>query len=748
MIYCEIDINLKRFKGDLDENITISVSNIERSSLFSVYKMVYPILRDIPELSEDHDEFMPIQTTARLTLDNSEGSLGFQRKFSDLLDNYTITEQDVTVRFFPVNDEVLAIDPVTSASDYRYWLMVGDSVDVDLEQGTVTINLKNLSIQDKEITKEINSVDFPNANTKSFGKYIPYCVGENTEVPLINIGDNQYSINTELDGNNTYSSYNTFYAKHPDGTYRRADLDSSEIYSTLTAATNVETGQLLDSVLIPFSVTPKKSFLLNRLEIQLTGNSKSAAEGDFVCEVVEVRKMKRRKDLLRVRFDVLGTANVDKANYTTEINSSSNFTVTFNFDEPVHVDMIGEKQAKSYDSISGDYLTETSQYFIISDTSPKDFATNDADVLVKFYTGSGTNFGTHAFKNLDKELWSPEVTGPVTRHRVYGVYVASNSQTSADSKGLRARYFTLAAANTGCDLNELDLIGDLNFTDTTPDDVLPRLFTTAEFDNTDVFTSWSAYSGDYSRTLSGVTTGKATRLQFAREMMRNSGSRLVALNSNNSKKTGLYAWGNNLERVALIDDRKLKSFKITYGNRATVINNVSLSYDRSSLNKPDALLLTQGLNAGYSAFLSNQSLSGSNSQTIYGVNNLANSNFPLIGDSTSASSMAEFYLRSFNDVYAQIEFAYPFLDNQNIDEILSSEVLELVTAKLPAVYGTSSNPLPITYGGDTVVETNGVDNLRANTYRVQVKSKKIKRIDGVFFLHFVGKLLNNEFDPS
>lgn len=741
MIYCEIEINLKRFKGSLDSDVIINVSNIERSTLFSTYKICYPILTEIPDLTENHDEFMPINSTARITLDNSEGSLGYERKFSDLLDNYTISEQEIVISFKNVNDEVSGTDTPDTT-----WLMVGDSVDIDLERNLVSINIKNLSLQDREVTKEVNSVAFPNANTRSFGKYIPYCVGENTEVPLINIDNKKYSINTETTGTSTYSSANTFYNRHPDGTYRQTELTDNIIYTTM-GVTGLLEEPAIATAIIPFSVSPKRSFLLNQLEFQLTGNNKVYSPGQFECEIVQLTKLKKRQELTRFRWDVLGSAAVSKSPYASHINSTNNFTVVFNFAEPVHVDMVGE------DLTNGNFEDSivTRQYFVINDTeSNPDTPFIDRDVKVKFYTDGGTapNYGSHGVLTDTRDLFTAEVTANVTRHRVFGVYITSKAETSVDTNGLRVGYYNLAASNASCNLNNLNLVGDLNFTDTKPNQILPRLFSASEYNTTDVFSTWSNYSGTYTRSLAGSTVGKVTRLQLARELMKNSASRLVMLSSTNSKKIGLFAWGSELTRVARIDDRKLKSFKITYGNRSTVINNVTLSYNRTTLNKTSALLLTQGANAGYDSVIAEKSISGSDSKAIYGTNNLSDSAFQYINDLTSANSVADFYLKSFNDVYAQIEFTYPFLDNEDIDEILSSQVIELITAKLPVVYGTNSNPLPIYFEGEDGIETNGVDLIRARKYRVQVKSKKIQKIDGVFFVYFIGKMLNNEYDPS
>lgn len=738
-IYCEVKLTLaERIPTTEASTLEVKFCNFELPAQFSSMSAttpVYPLLLEIPDILEEHDDLMPRLSTSRILIDNSENSLGMQRKLSDLFDYYTIVEQPVTVKFIEIKES-----GNTSYSADRSWSFLGDSIDANLDRGTITINIKNNILKDKVITKEISAAAFPSAPTENLGKFLPIALGADVGVIATRVSTTEHALTTTIGTTHPLGSITEYQAKHPDGTFTKVlDAGNTATYvidnsgtGTLTTALQINTG-------IMSPIKSASPYIIDRFTVTLKGTSSASPTGTLTLQILE-SKNGEGFGALDNDYHVLGTATLDKSTgaLATGIAGSAEFEVTFEFKDPVIL-------ANDRGSAPSTYLTT---FFTLTDSNNA----KPVNANVYFFTGTPTQ----TLRRKNNNVWTVEYADTLIRHRIRGMTLTPSLSSAADSNGLGYSKITVGKGYASCDESSLELAARVNGLSTGGStkayiyEILPMFFTSSEFDSSDIFSTFSALTvgGTYERVISGATVGKTGRIQLARELLRNTACKLVSLASSGSAKVGLYCWGNELTRVVRVDDTILKSFKYSIGNRQTVVNNVTASYNRDVLKTVNRSVIEQGGQSGYLKVLANQTLSDSTSQTLYGSNDLANSSFPFIAADTSMSSVCQYYLRSFEQPFISVEFAIPFFAVSEVDGLLSTQVIDIVTAKLPAFYGTASKPLATVYSGEDVIHTTGYDTIRAKQYRTQIISKSLKQIDGILCLYFQGEILNTVFNPT
>lgn len=126
----------------------------------------YPIIKGIDgitwELGQDN---IPSTSTGQVVIDDTIGSFGYRRKFSDLLQRYTTQGSVITLIIAP--------------SIMYYMPFIGGAAS---KQGdTVTIEMQYKFLEEYKLCKSISSDEWPDALETNLGKELPLIIGDYLE---------------------------------------------------------------------------------------------------------------------------------------------------------------------------------------------------------------------------------------------------------------------------------------------------------------------------------------------------------------------------------------------------------------------------------------------------------------------------------------------------------------------------------------------------------------------------------------
>jgi len=711
--------------------ITIRLTSQELPTLQDNNYIYYPLLKEVSNLTEDHDLFMPRSSEGTITIDNDEGSFGYNRKFSDILDYYAIVEQEVIIEVRKIKDAF-----TTFNTPLQSWAFKCSSIDADLERGEIKLKLRNNAIPDRVLTKEINSSDFPDAPAQSLGKYLPLVIGNDVNVIGTPTNTNVYSLMTIPDGY-TYNaiSTNLFFEKAL-GLYLTFEgVSTTSVYplgntwGTDASAVSLGKGKIFAIQEEDFLLS-NESFLIHNIDIYLKGTGAASAQGNITVSIgilkdrFITRWLRRNppipvvtpdtdfKSVTEEDISILATATINKADFSASYMGGANFYQTFQFPIPVRIG----NDLELTDSV--EYYSPLKKYCIIvkdsnPTTTPVDYTARDQATAVWDITDDGVVLG-----NLSLRYRCKGVTRTITT-------------SSADINSLKHTYVTLASSADPSlnysytsymfNISGLTASSDLK---NTPAKLMPLILGSSLYDDTSLASTHTAYAN---RVLSGQTTGKTTRLGLLPTLMKNSASRLISTASKGSAKLALYAYGTEVPSSYILKQDRIRSFKYTVANRTTVINNITANYKKDIIEFNALDIETQRQSAGYSRTLGNQRLSGSQSITLYGQNDLANSGFEFIGDDTSMLDVIDYYLTDKEHPEINIEVAINYDPADPINELLASKRITLITPKLPNFLGTNQKVEKI-YSEDIeeITENAFGTVVIAKSYLCELKSKKLQ----------------------
>lgn len=181
--FLRADITLATYTAGAKSTITVSCVNkpLKDSSSVATY---WPILESVGEVNLQAGEVLPTVSVGSITLRNDIGSFGADRKFSDLLQRYTPTDQDVTVYVgASANDS----DTVSS------WTQVAKVKSATWEHAangaTLSISITPFRFDEKVLTLDVAQTvsGMENAPTSSLGRAVPLLVGTSLDVLPIRI---------------------------------------------------------------------------------------------------------------------------------------------------------------------------------------------------------------------------------------------------------------------------------------------------------------------------------------------------------------------------------------------------------------------------------------------------------------------------------------------------------------------------------------------------------------------------------
>lgn len=717
----------------------------------------YPILQDLSGCSVNMgQDFMPKWDSGSITLDDSLGSFGFQRRFSDLLDRYTLTEQPVVLYACATTIS----DTAPDADFVELWRGVAKSASRSFgDNPTLTISCEAAGIDQRLITKTITADMAPTGflvPEQSLGKVLPVVFGINKTVPLYPIQDSEtdrrdgrYAIAAEFGSQFTYPAYtlsvtdyihylasNPIYAKTQDGRYREVvcleGVTSYDNYSTLWNGLTPDaypTSWGLTEFICPIGMVP--SIVTGATWLcRGQNNGGITPVGEIICNLYWFELSSGR---LAIDAPVR-TTSVQKSAYLSQVRGASDFTVDFVFDEPF---IFGGKYA---DGSSGWMIPAIgivlSNY---SGSATTDFCSGKVDTgITPAYAQRAASGGLYT--------WTTGAACPLVSCKRASI---TQGHAAADRDGKSYYYIDLtgiSGVGTKPDLSALSMCmtlstglrdnsaGDITGT---PYEYLSRPDWAAKLLSyrwngsawADPLTfDWATFgdrytatrSGSFQRSFSGITNGETTLETFLAQMAKEMCAYIIPLKNG---KLALWPWGyqSAVSRVFSDEDIKITGFEIY--DPSSIVNECVVAYGDDFLNtldqwaasskyanKAGSVALNKDTSAYFAALLSA-------SVSLYGARPLESSDFGLIPDAATAQTYAECMFRTHDHPWHVVKGEVATYKAHTL-ELLS--VCELLVTQLPSFFGVSPEaPLPASNGVEVDL-WRGQAPKRAKRYRAQL----------------------------
>lgn len=718
----------------------------------------YPLLRNISGVGSRMSDYLPYSISGQISIDITEGSFEYERRFCDYLERYTIIDQ--SVKIYAAQTE---LDDLNVTSDFSL-VATARAVEwsIDNSSKLLNITISGNQIKPRFVTKIIDSAAFPNAPSASLGKAIPLVFGTAQEVPAIRVaadGDTtpEYVYQTTLAG--------TFQAGSPDAYYTR---DGNGKFSEVVGVNVVSTA------FIDYSSGSKTGSLIaanppTAWRLQTSAHGYIATQFELICRGYNIGGGSYSGDFVVSIYDhndasdgpgrELGRCTFDKTNLAANMRGSAEYTLAGTFNRPIP-------------------LTGSTYYYL----GWNEGYTSSDQVRVAFEDLTGASGVAHYYRpsaqlnNPQSDGW--RLAGTATDYpwyRLYGVKMLDGIETDADADGFGYKFFELSQKTaisgfTNPDLTDLEFIVGA---DGITDDVSGTITGTPEaqisqpkhvvalLDREWNGSSWVAGSFDFTQFSSthtsvsvvrGATTGRTTFEDVLTDVCKNTCSR-VSSHNGASKQLSFWQWGTTQTASVVITDEDCEILNIEERGIETIVNRFTFYYDRRFRDVDFTTGSAQGEFKNYAGTLdwyaSKNYLTehySSVSASIFGTKPAAAASFDFIADSASATRLAEFIAARAGFPYRYVELEVPFFKYRTL-ELLN--IVEILHPALPAFYGTSAKARLPTYDGEEVDLIGGHYWKRAQRYRAQIESKEIVfNPGGISMLRLGCRLLTNSKDPT
>lgn len=211
-IYAKLTLKEKEAPAN---SIVLYVGN--RSPINESSLTIYPVLKNISGIGAGLSGNVPELGRGRIDIDNTRNAFGFQKRFVDYLDKYTIIGQEVLIYLAKVSEN----DTNVSGDATLFW---SDTVNnVDFRGDTVSLSLRSDQIANVEFTAKTDPNVFTNCPTNSLGQSVPFVIGAGQQVKPILVDASatytNYAYATTLKRQFCNSGIKKLYCKDHDGDY-------------------------------------------------------------------------------------------------------------------------------------------------------------------------------------------------------------------------------------------------------------------------------------------------------------------------------------------------------------------------------------------------------------------------------------------------------------------------------------------------------------------------------------------------
>lgn len=773
--WLKVDLTLKH-KTTLSTT-TISLTN--RVEIDDTSNEHWPLLEEITDIGSSFDNVSVLPNTGSIFILDELGSFGVERKFSDLLERYSIINQDIEI--FYDSTAVSSENPSSYSTIFKGkvfdWTILSDRVSPRIQ-----LSFDSKLLNKRFITKKVTSDDFPDAPNQSLFKTLPIVFGNNVQVRPLLIDaegdtDPKFAYATTLGTEFPNDGISNYYILDRDNRYRRiatASVVSTPVIQYGNFVNNIgdyggtalgggEQAWRLDtynnSAVIDLSTD---NYGITHVDVFFSGVNDGAAavSGQVFVKIYD------HDPVADWPGQVLATGVRDKTDFTSSIRGSTDFTVVFTLDKVVP-------------------LTNRSDYYYLS-VGQTNTSGDTGTMQIGIPNTGGVMPSTVSNPQFDKAGYVTSTfgewrkLGDITQHMQYAIYGIKMTDTATpisdnvNNIGLGHSYFQVTQL-TAPTSQPNPTLTDLNFivaVDGLKDDGSGTITGSAgsqilnahhavkllsrEWSGTawDASTSWdfTAYSTthDSSRTISGTTTGNVTYEEWLRDICKNSASK-VALRKNG--KLGFYTWGSEQASAATFDQENSKVISCLKLDASYVLNKMTIAYARQLISFNALNIPIENVSSDYTAVLrrdadtnTEMKLLIGNSEALYGAREFVDILFDWIDSLEVAKVLNQFYLTNYNEPPVYVELEVPFSYFAILEPL---SVVKIKHPALPTYFGSSPKTGLPHYSGVTIEPSGGYVLTRAKTYHGQTEGMEISFSgDAVPSLKLTCRLLLNPNDPT
>jgi hypothetical protein len=613
----------------------------------------WPILLSVSSFGAEMDEYLPRPFSGSFTIDNSIGTFGEGRKFSDLLERYTAIHQPVEIHIDAI---ALGSEAVTLDSNSRAWIARVASIDTspDDEQATLTFNLTQDPIPDSQLCTMVSEATLDvSLEKQAAGKWMPIAAGAYNYLPsyrLYQTSERAYF--------GYATNFSTQFRHYASGAYSR-DVDGNwcEITSNITSA--YSRGGAATSYSIDPSVNPEWVFaisnpsayngIINGVTFEMDPNGAGGRVSTCAVTVSLYERVVAAGDLSMRRL-ATGTANLSA--FDTENNAGTNFSLVIGFDRAVTLNY-GRTAYAIGVSCAQWAAGEASIYKCNTDT-----CTIWRRSLVGNYVSTTTAAAPAMTCTFSTVNDAAGLGYDNEGKRIAMVYLSTTSGLEPDDMW-GSTDLIIKSAGIRDDIS--GTITGSAFTSITRPDHFIQLVTRTSDDygvSWDASTDWdwttyaSAYtahyttSGSFGRVLLGYQDAPVTMRQMLEGVCRDSASR-IGINADGT--LFLWPWGAEATLAATIPPEDIIPVSWTIGDTSSIVNRVRIAYGVTNIeivafrNKKTKSNYTGTYDRIVSFRGVGQTLS-LNSVAAWGRRELEISEVEYVGDATSAATLVDHYM--------------------------------------------------------------------------------------------------------
>jgi len=701
-----------------------------------------PLLKSYSGLSLSvGQDGLPNSGSGSIVINDQWESLGENRRVFDYFDRYTPINQTVTV-YRGIN----TLGDLTLPS----WTAIytGKVESVSKSKNELTFSVSNSLVESKiataVITADLASTGFE-VPTQSLGKPLPIVfTNQSAILPAYSLdwaentgGVAKYAYATNIGSAFTVApSTLGCYVKDTDGVYRSVYVNG--LYDefpigapTTVPGVNYPTPNGLNEYLITFETggIGSDGIILTGLSWWCKGQNNVA-----ITPVGTINFTIYRSPSTALNYDgmtdweEIATFDVNKADYLTQVRGASDFYVNCDFDNGVVLGGVGIDADVNYSIYA--IGVRLSNY---TGSSSTDFTSGGS-----FITGGDLYF-------YRSTKGGPPTVGTGTTPLIYlkASLTESLASASLNEKGLGYSYVRITPKVTTCKVSELDvavsinkgLLDDVSGSVTgTPSAAIYYPHHVAKlldyaYDGTvwaasgiiDTTTFSSLYtifsSGSYQRSISGFTEGNSSWLDLLSQIAKEMCCALVPLSNG---KIALWPWGNTGSVVRTFTDADIIEIgNIEETDPSTVINNIRIEYGKNFTQVFDQWEASGKASNISGVVVVNKSTNPilTNSESLYGKRELEESGTQFIGDVTTATTRALYYILRHEHTHRTFNITVSYFDNTDLKLM---DVIDVLSVHGPSYFGSSGKGRPITYTGTEVDIWKGEYIKEATRRRVQI----------------------------
>jgi hypothetical protein len=654
----------------------------------------WPIIQGFPRLGVEAGDVMPDVIGGGIVLDNTIGSFGYKRKFSDLLERYTAIKGAIEV--YVSECEVDAGVPSFDSADLQ-WSGQVQSIGMQhtKENSSITLNVDMELIPDRRMNLPITSDMFPDCPEDNLGKILPIVAsgGASVYVPAYAITSSAAGLRlayaADLGDENAHTASTTgWYHEYDDGSYVEITSADTSMASGSSGSDALFSFDQYRERIIEIPTTSHNHFL---------GGILFWMEGSGVSGTTTARMAVRIYEIEPDELTVgkaIATGGVDMATseggtYDASNAAGGTMSVSVGLDRPVVLDR--------------------SRYRYAVGVSWLNWQATDASWL-----GKSGNTARSWHNDIGGISYDGIIAAPRFQLNFITLENPSSNAYTINEEGYLPAYVEVRTPFVGGEYGAsfVESINPILKVQGLRDDAagsivgasaaLPRVHhfleaITQEYDGStwepsaawDFDTYIAQYNASYaatgtrSRILQGFVDGDTSLFDMVEQVCRDTASR-VGITS--AGKLFPFPWGDEQTVQLTIPPHDIEVLGRQVEDLTTVVNRVTIAYTKSAKNMKLEKLLASNQQVNYEAILDWSSATngrtaalGAESVALYGPRPLEQIETAFIGDDTSAETLAESYFARFPhpmmidsisipwdykalQMFHVIKYAHPMLD--------------------------------------------------------------------------------------